>query len=81
MASAQCIERIIVLTDAPDAMKDLIGNVRVRVPVEVEACTCPLRGPEWQAIAASRLWCDSMWGGGIGGTTVFDEMFGSTGDF
>ena len=74
MASAQCIERIIVLTDAPDAMKDLIGNVRVRVPVEVEACSCPLRGPEWQSIAASRLWCDSLWGGGIGGTTVFDEM-------
>ena len=26
MASAQCIERIIVLTDAPDAMKELIGK-------------------------------------------------------
>jgi len=74
MASAPSIERIIVLTDAPEVMTALLEKVRVRVPLEVEGCAGSLRGAEWQAIAASRLWCDSMWGGGIGGSTVFDEM-------
>ena len=74
VASARCVERVIVLTDDPAALRPIVAAVHARVPVEVEAAACPLRGTEHAAIAASRLWCDSMWGGGIGGTTVFDEM-------
>jgi hypothetical protein len=74
VASASCVERVIVITDAPAAMAPLVAAAQARVPVEIEGCSGALRGPESAAIAASRMWCDSMWGGGIGGTTVFDEM-------
>jgi Protein of unknown function DUF115 len=74
VASAACVQRVIVLTDAPQELAPIAAAAQARVPVEVEACVGPLRGPESHAIAVSRMWCDSMWGGGIGGTTVFDEM-------
>jgi hypothetical protein len=74
IASARCVERVVVLADRPELLTDALAAARARVPVELEASAHPLRGPEHAAIAASRMWCDSMWGGGIGGTTVFDEM-------
>ena len=74
VAAAPCVERVVVLADDPSAVAPLAAQARARVPVEVDACVGPLRGPEHHAIAVSRLWCDSMWGGGIGGSTVFDEM-------
>jgi hypothetical protein len=74
VAAAACVERVIVLADRPDAVAAAVAAARPRVPVEVEAATVPLRDHAHAAIAASRMWCDSMWGGGIGGTTAFDEM-------
>jgi hypothetical protein len=74
VASARCVERVVVLSDRPEQLVEALSAARPRVPVELEAAAVPLRGPEHAAIAASRMWCDSMWGGGIGGTTVFDEM-------
>jgi hypothetical protein len=75
VASAPSVERIVVLADDPASAGRAVARAGPqRVPVEVEAAAVPLRGPEAHAIAVSRLWCDSMWGGGIGGTTVFDEM-------
>ena len=74
VASARCVERVIVLTDRPEAVEAAVAAARPRVPVEVERSASPLRGPGHGAIAVSRTWCESMWGGGIGGTTVFDEM-------
>jgi len=74
VASARCVERVIVLADRPEAVADVVASARARVPVELERAASPLRGPAHAAIAVSRTWCESMWGGGIGGTTVFDEM-------
>jgi hypothetical protein len=75
VASAPSVERVVVLADDPASASAAVARAGPqRVPVEVEPAAVPLRGPESRAIAVSRLWCDSMWGGGIGGTTVFDEM-------
>ena len=75
VAAAPCVGRVIVLTDDRAAIERAVAAVRgVAKPVEVEQPAEPLEGPEARALAVSRLWCDSMWGGGIGGTTVFDEL-------
>jgi hypothetical protein len=55
VASASCVERVIVITDAPAAMAPLVAAAQARVPVEIEGCSGALRGPESAAIAA-RLW-------------------------
>ncbi len=76
VASAPCVERVVVLADDRASAESILAPWRsaARVPVEVEQATAPLAGPVAHAIAVSRLWADSAWGGGIGGTTVFDEM-------
>jgi hypothetical protein len=74
VASSRAVERVVVVTDAPQQVGAALAGHRARVPVEIEAVEGALRGPESHAIAVSRLWAESCWGGGIGGTTVFDEM-------
>jgi CTP:molybdopterin cytidylyltransferase MocA len=75
VASSPCVGRIVVLTDDRAAVERVVAVARTGgKPVEVEQPAEPLDPPESRAIAVSRLWCDSMWGGGIGGTTVFDEL-------
>ena len=75
VAAAPCVGRIIVLTDDREAVERAVAAVHgVTKPIEVEQPAEPLEGPEARALAVSRMWCDSMWGGGIGGTTVFDEL-------
>lgn len=74
VASAPCVDRVVVVTAEGMEIDAALAGHRARVPVEIERVPGPLRGPESHAIAVSRVWCDSMWGGGIGGTTVFDEM-------
>jgi hypothetical protein len=76
VASAPCIERVVVVAPEHGELDALVAAARVRAGVQVELVRVPgeFRCAVSRAIAASRLWADSMWGGGIGGTTVFDEM-------
>jgi hypothetical protein len=79
VASAPCVERVVVVAPEGDQLTAALAAVRSSVPVECVQVPGSFRGSAAGAIAVSRLWADSMWGGGLGGTTVFDEMLAPRG--
>lgn len=76
VASARWVDRVVVVAPEGSGLAEVVATARPRAGVKMELVerAGPLRGPAHRAIEVSRLWADSMWGGGIGGTTVFDEM-------
>lgn len=74
VASAPSVERVVVVAPETDQLQAAMGAARARVPVQMVQVPGSFRDAAAGAIAVSRLWADSMWGGGLGGATVFDEM-------
>jgi hypothetical protein len=76
VASARCVDRVVVVAPEGSGLAAIVASARPRAEgaLELVELPGPLHVPTHRAVEVSRLWADSMWGGGIGGTTVFDEM-------
>ena len=76
LAASAHVDRVVVVAPEEGAaeIEALAAAAQVSPPPQVIRVPGPFRGQEAHAIAVARAWADSMWGGGIGGATVFDEM-------
>ncbi|MCA9291098.1 MAG: DUF115 domain-containing protein, partial [Phycisphaerales bacterium] len=69
------LDRIILLV--PDALDlgPIVDQARIGLPLEIERCgRSPFDGGA-PVIAAARRWADTCWRGGIGGMSIYDEVF------
>lgn len=61
--------------DAVQRVEAMIDRNAIGVPVVIETCDGSPLGPEQRAIAIGRRWGLTCWRGGLGGLTIFDEVF------
>lgn len=69
------VDEIVVV--APDDFNAdaLIDRRAVRRPVVIERCGASVFTSRQQAVIAARLWSDTSFASGLGGMSIFDELF------
>jgi len=68
-----CVSKVCVLTDDPDEARDRLGGLADAV--RVEAVDLGAYRARRDRARTARRWCPGAWRGGLGGATVYDELF------
>ncbi|TVQ32253.1 MAG: DUF115 domain-containing protein [Phycisphaeraceae bacterium] len=73
LARCRRLDRVVLLTDAPEALERIVRPEIRGLRIEIVATEGPPLGRRVEGLRGARLWTDNSWRGGLGSFTCFDE--------
>lgn len=75
LAGAKVMRRVVIVTDDEAAARNAVGGTILGLDVHFMAASLDQWRERRGAVRSARAWAGTCWRGGIGGMTVFDEVY------
>ncbi len=69
------LDRIVLVTNSREHVESLINREAINLPIEIHDIGGRPLGDEMPALAVARAFSPTAWRGGIGGMSIYDELF------